>query len=556
MGKILLTGGAGFIGSHTAVEFMEAGYDVVIADNLSNSEESVINRIQAITGKEAAFYKVDVADKAAMNRLFEEQEIDAVVHFAGYKAVGESVEKPLSYYRNNLDTTLTLLEAMKEHGCENFIFSSSATVYSLVEDVPFTEESGPLGCTNPYGWTKYMIEQILKDACVSDPEMSVVLLRYFNPIGAHESGLIGEKPNGIPNNLMPYITQVAEGIRPQLNVFGNDYPTPDGTGVRDYIHVVDLAKGHVAALKYSQKHKGCEVFNLGTGQGYSVLDLVKTFEKVNELKIPYEIVERRPGDIATCYAGTDKAEKVLGWKAEKGIEDMCRDSWRWQQKSAEVEKIKAGLMSTPCYRVEITDDPAEITDSKLGGVPYWPSDREYPGDKVFLAQINMKDIPDNTEFPKEGILQFFLGTSDGYGLFDGDYLVVFHKEIGTPAEVSLCESENTPVEKPGKILIGEKTTEKMSVCDYRFPETDEDSIYLDPELFGEGSKLLGYPCFIQYDPRDYEEDKQKYDTLLLQLDSDSGYVYWGFQGLGSFFINGQKLKEGDFSDVMYNWDCF
>ena len=335
MGKILLTGGTGFIGSHTAVEFIEAGYDVVIADDLSNSEESVVSRIGAITGKEADFYKVDVTDKAAVGKIFDEQDIDGVVHFAGFKAVGESVEKPLEYYRNNLDTTLTLLEVMRGHGCKSFIFSSSATVYSLVDEVPFTEESGPLGCTNPYGWTKYMIEQILKDACVADPEMSVVLLRYFNPIGAHESGLIGEKPNGIPNNLMPYITQVAQGIRPQLNVFGNDYPTHDGTGVRDYIHVVDLAKGHVAALEYSQKHKGCEVFNLGTGQGYSVLDLVTTFEKVNDVKIPYEITDRRAGDIAVSYAETAKAEKVLGWKAEKGIEDMCRDSWRWQQKSSE-----------------------------------------------------------------------------------------------------------------------------------------------------------------------------------------------------------------------------
>lgn len=299
--SILLTGGAGFIGSHTAVELLESGYDVVIVDDLSNSEESVIDRIEMITGKRPSFYNVNVASKTAMEVVFRENDIDVVIHFAGFKAVGESVEKPLEYYCNNLNTTLTLLNAMKRHGCKNVIFSSSATVYSLVEEVPFTEESGPLGCTNPYGWTKYMIEQILKDACVADPDMSVVLLRYFNPIGAHESGLIGEKPNGIPNNLMPYITQVAQGIRPKLNVFGNDYPTHDGTGVRDYIHVVDLAKGHVAALEYSQKHSGCEVFNLGTGQGYSVLDLVKTFEKVNGITIPYEIVGRRAGDIATCY---------------------------------------------------------------------------------------------------------------------------------------------------------------------------------------------------------------------------------------------------------------
>lgn len=331
MKKVLLTGGTGFIGSHTAVEMIQSGYDVVIADDLSNSEESVVERIKTITSKKPTFYHINVADKEELSRVFHEQDVDAVIHFAGYKAVGESVEKPLDYYSNNLNTTMTLLAVMKENGVKDIIFSSSATVYSLVDEVPFTEESGPLGCTNPYGWTKYMIEQILKDICVADPEMSVVLLRYFNPIGAHESGLIGEKPNGIPNNLMPYITQVAQGIRPKLNVFGNDYPTPDGTGVRDYIHVVDLAKGHVAALKYAKEHKGCEVFNLGTGHGYSVLDLVNTFERVNGVKIPYEVVGRRAGDIAVCYADTHKAESMLEWKAEKGIEDMCRDSWRWQQ---------------------------------------------------------------------------------------------------------------------------------------------------------------------------------------------------------------------------------
>ncbi len=329
--SVLLTGGTGFIGSHTAVELIEAGHSVVIADNLSNSEKSVVDRIKEITGVRPYFYQIDVADKAALQKAFEEQDIDTVIHFAGFKAVGESVEKPLEYYRNNLDTTLTLLETMRSFGCKNIIFSSSATVYSLSDDVPVTEESGPLGCTNPYGWTKYMIEQILRDVAKADPEMSVVLLRYFNPIGAHESGLIGEKPAGIPNNLMPYITQVAQGIRERLSVFGDDYDTPDGTGVRDYIHVVDLAKGHLAALKYADGHKGCEVFNLGTGRGYSVLDLVKTFEKVNGVEIPYVITDRRPGDIALCYADTAKAEKVLGWKAEKGIEDMCRDSWNWQQ---------------------------------------------------------------------------------------------------------------------------------------------------------------------------------------------------------------------------------
>ena len=262
MKKVLLTGGTGFIGSHTAVELIGTGYDVVIVDDLSNSEKSVIDSIEKITKIKPIFLKADVTDGEALDKVFSEQDIDAVIHFAGFKAVGESVDKPIEYYRNNLDSTLTLLETMKKHGVKNIIFSSSATVYSLVEEVPFTEESGPLGCTNPYGWTKYMIEQILKDVCIADPDMSVVLLRYFNPIGAHESGLIGEKPNGIPNNLMPYITQVAQGIRPKLNVFGNDYPTHDGTGVRDYIHVVDLAKGHVAALEYSQKHLGCEVFHL------------------------------------------------------------------------------------------------------------------------------------------------------------------------------------------------------------------------------------------------------------------------------------------------------
>jgi len=329
--NILLTGGAGYIGSHTAVELIESGYSVVIADDLSNSDASVIDKIGQITGKRPLFYEGDVADHAFLEKVFCDNDIDAVIHFAGFKAVGESVEKPIEYYRNNLDTTLTLLEVMRKHECKDLIFSSSATVYSQVEEMPLTEESGPLGCSNPYGWTKYMIEQILKDVCVADPEMSVVLLRYFNPIGAHESGLIGEKPNGIPNNLMPYITQVAEGIRPKLNVFGNDYPTPDGTGVRDYIHVVDLARGHVAAVGYVAEHDGCEVFNLGTGHGYSVLELVKTFEKVNGVAVPYEIVGRRAGDIATCYADASKAERVLGWKAELGIEDMCRDAWRWQK---------------------------------------------------------------------------------------------------------------------------------------------------------------------------------------------------------------------------------
>ena len=329
--KILLTGGTGFIGSHAAVEVIKEGYDVVIADDLSNSERSVVDRIAAITGTRPVFYEIDVTDAKAVGAMFTEQDIEVVIHFAGFKAVGESVEKPLAYYRNNLDAALTLLEIMQKHQVGTFIFSSSATVYSLADEVPFTEESGPLGCTNPYGWTKYIIEQILQDACAADPKMSAVVLRYFNPIGAHESGLIGEKPSGIPNNLMPYITQVARGIRPQLNVFGDDYPTPDGTGVRDYIHVVDLAKGHVAALQYAREHKGWETFNLGTGKGCSVLELVKTFEKVNGVQVPYEITGRRAGDIAVCYADPRKAEEILGWKAEKSIEDMCRDAWHWQK---------------------------------------------------------------------------------------------------------------------------------------------------------------------------------------------------------------------------------
>lgn len=329
--SILLTGGTGFIGSHTAVELINKKIDVVIVDNLYNSDASVIDRIETITGTRPAFYASDVTCKDSLREIFKNHKIDAVIHFAGYKAVGESVQKPVAYYRNNLDTTLSLLEVMNEYGCKRIIFSSSATVYGTSDKVPFTEEAKELGCTNPYGWTKYMIEQILKDASFADKDMSVVLLRYFNPIGAHESGIIGEKPNGIPNNLMPYITQVAAGIRDHLSVFGNDYPTHDGTGVRDYIHVVDLAKGHAAAYDYSMKSKGCEVFNLGTGIGYSVLDIVKAFEEANGVKIQYEIAPRRAGDIATCYASTEKAAKVLNWKAEKSLVDMCRDSWRWQQ---------------------------------------------------------------------------------------------------------------------------------------------------------------------------------------------------------------------------------
>ena len=331
MGEILLTGAAGYIGSHTAVELLDAGERVVIVDDLSNSEESVIDRIGQITGARPAFYRGDVADAALISRIFEEHEITAVMHFAGFKAVGESVEKPLAYYRNNLDTTLTLLEIMLRFGCMRFIFSSSATVYGMSREVPFQETARAGGCTNPYGWTKYMIEQILTDTATANPEMSVVLLRYFNPIGAHESGLIGEKPNGIPNNLMPYITQVAVGQLERLRVFGNDYPTADGTGVRDYIHVVDLAKGHLAALKYSETHQGTEIINLGTGVGYSVLDVIHAFEAATGVHIPYEFAPRRSGDIAVCYADPTKSHQLLGWHAEKSLEDMCRDSWRWQQ---------------------------------------------------------------------------------------------------------------------------------------------------------------------------------------------------------------------------------
>ena len=330
MATILLTGGTGFIGSHAAVELLNAGEDVVLADDLSNSEAGVVDCIAKITGKNPRFYQTDMADRAAAERIFAENPIDAVIHFAGFKAVGESVRKPLMYYRNNLDTTLTLLETMRKHGVKRIIFSSSATVYGMSEAVPFTEKAPVGGCTNPYGWTKYMIEQILRDVAAADPEMSVVLLRYFNPIGAHESGLIGEKPNGIPNNLMPYIMQVAAGILPQLSVFGDDYPTPDGTGVRDYIHVVDLAKGHAAALHYAMAHTGAEAVNLGTGKGYSVLELVRAFEKVNGVRVPYVIAPRRPGDLATCYAETEKAKTLLDWQAERNIEDMCRDGWHWQ----------------------------------------------------------------------------------------------------------------------------------------------------------------------------------------------------------------------------------
>jgi len=327
---VLITGGTGYIGSHTVVEFLNKNYDVVIMDNLSNSKKEALNRLEKITGKKPKFYETDLLDKEGMKKIFQENKIDSVIHFAGLKAVGESVEKPLLYYKNNITGTVNLLEVMKEQDVKKIVFSSSATVYGYSTDVPFNENT-PLSATNPYGRTKLMIEEILRDIYVSDNSWGIALLRYFNPIGAHESGLIGEDPNGKPNNLMPYITQVAIGKRDKLSVFGDDYNTPDGTGVRDYIHVVDLAKGHLKALEKIMKENIAEAYNLGTGKGYSVLDLVKTFQKVNKVEIPYEITDRRPGDIATCYADPEKAKKELNWKAEKGIEEMCRDSWNWQK---------------------------------------------------------------------------------------------------------------------------------------------------------------------------------------------------------------------------------
>lgn len=327
--NVLLTGGAGYIGTHTCIELINAGHTVVVADNFSNSSPKAMERVEEITGEKIPLYNIDVCYVDALDKLFAENKIDAVIHFAGLKAVGESCEIPVAYYRNNLDSTLALLEVMKKYGVANFVFSSSATVYGIPKSVPLVETM-PTGCTNPYGWTKLMNEQILTDATKADENLSVVLLRYFNPIGAHESGRIGENPNGIPNNLMPYITQVAAGRLKRLGVFGNDYPTHDGTGVRDYIHVVDLAKGHVKAIDYADKHKGTEIFNLGTGTGYSVLDIVKAFSKVNNIEIPYDIKPRRAGDIAECYADPTKAYEILGWKAEKTLEDMCHDSWNWQ----------------------------------------------------------------------------------------------------------------------------------------------------------------------------------------------------------------------------------
>ena len=331
--KILVTGGAGYIGSHTCVELQESGYDVVVIDNLSNSNPESLKRVETITGKAIHFYEGDVRDEALLKQIFAENEIACVIHFAGLKAVGESVAKPWEYYDNNLNSTLILTKVMKEAGMKNIIFSSSATVYSANNEMPLRETSRTGNCTNPYGWTKFMTEQILSGIAHADEQWSIALLRYFNPIGAHASGTIGEDPRGIPNNLMPYITQVAIGRREYLSIYGNDYDTHDGTGVRDYIHVVDLAKGHVAAVKYVLEQKGCEVFNLGTGKGCSVLDMVHAFNKANGLDLPYKIVDRRPGDIATCYADPAKSQQLLGWSAEKNLEDMVRDSWNWQSKN-------------------------------------------------------------------------------------------------------------------------------------------------------------------------------------------------------------------------------
>ncbi len=331
---VLVTGGAGFIGSHTCVALLSAGYDVVIVDDLSNANIHVLDRIHTIVGDEAfahlAFYQANVCDASALDSVFTKHNISSVIHFAGFKAVGESVSKPIEYYSNNLMSTLVLTQVMKKHGCHSIIFSSSATVYGDPDSLPLTEESPKKNATNPYGWTKWMIEQILSDIVVADPTYNVVLLRYFNPIGAHPSGLIGEDPRGIPNNLLPYVAQVAVGKREYVHVFGNDYPTPDGTGVRDYIHVMDLATGHLAALRWMQGKQGCEVFNLGTGKGTSVLEIIHAFSEACGKELPYKIEPRRPGDVATNYADCSKAYKEMGWKAQYDIKDMCRDGWKWQ----------------------------------------------------------------------------------------------------------------------------------------------------------------------------------------------------------------------------------
>ncbi|ADK07988.1 TPA: UDP-glucose 4-epimerase GalE [Bacillus cereus biovar anthracis] len=326
---ILITGGAGYIGSHTCVELLNNNYKIIVVDNLSNSSIESLNRVKEITGKQFEFYKENVLNREKTNEIFLENNIEAVIHFAGFKAVGESTTIPLAYYYNNIISTIVLCDVMQKHNVKNFIFSSSATVYGIPKTSPITEEF-PLSVTNPYGQTKLMIEQIMRDVAKADDEWSIALLRYFNPFGAHQSGRIGEDPNGIPNNLMPYVTQVAVGKLKELNIFGNDYPTKDGTGVRDYIHVVDLAKGHVKALEKVLKTKGVEAYNLGTGKGYSVLEMVNAFEKVSGKKIPYKVIGRRPGDVAICFADVSKAKRELGWEAEYGLEEMCVDSWRWQ----------------------------------------------------------------------------------------------------------------------------------------------------------------------------------------------------------------------------------
>ena len=333
MKTVLVTGGTGYIGSHTVVSLIQNGYDVVIVDNLYNSSKAVLKRIETITGVLPKFYQIDILDREGLDRVFAENSIDDVIHFAGYKAVGESVAKPLLYYENNITGSLNLYAAMAKAGCKTIVFSSSATVYGNPEKCPITEDSKVGGTTNPYGTSKLMNEHILEDVCISDADWSVMLLRYFNPIGAHTSGLLGEVPNGIPNNLVPYIARVANGTLEYLRVFGNDYPTEDGTGVRDYIHVMDLADGHIGALQYAMEHKGVEHVNLGTGKGYSVLDVLHAYEKACGKELPYRILERRPGDIAECYADPSKAEKLFGWKAQYGIDDMCRDSWNFTLKN-------------------------------------------------------------------------------------------------------------------------------------------------------------------------------------------------------------------------------
>ena len=331
--NVFVTGGTGYIGSHTVVELLQEGHSVVVADNLVNSSAESLRRVEQITGRSVKFHEIDIRDREALDRIFAAHDFECVLHFAGLKAVGESVEKPLLYFENNLDSTIALCEAMAAHGVKKIIFSSSATVYSPDNTMPVNEESRTGQCTNPYGWTKFMCEQILSAAAKAQGDWKVMLLRYFNPVGAHPSGLIGEDPRGIPNNLMPFITQTAAGRREKLSVFGNDYDTPDGTGIRDYIHVVDLAKGHVAAMDYMDKYTGTEVINLGTGTGYSVLDMVKAFEKATGVKIPYVIAPRRAGDVARVYADPTKSRELLGWSAELSLEDMCRDAWNWQSKN-------------------------------------------------------------------------------------------------------------------------------------------------------------------------------------------------------------------------------